>query len=88
MYCWYKFRPFLNEIRDSRSLKCVIFFSDLPLVIIRKSTNRSPEKNSPARKFSFRALLDPRPMHKMWEIVPLLATFFLATQSSGPLWYS
>ena len=85
MYCWYKFRPFLNEIRDSRSLKCVIFFSDLPLLTIRKSTNRSLEKTSPARKFSFRALLDPWPMHKMWEIVPLLATFFLATQSSRPM---
>ena len=50
---------FLNEIRGSRSLKCVIFFSDLPLLTIRKSTNQSLEKNSPARKFLFRALLDP-----------------------------
>ena len=85
---WYQneFRAFLNDFRQFEGVKCVIFFSISPPVHIKKSTNRSLEKNSPARKFSFRALLDPQPMHKMREIVPLLATFFLATQSSRPLW--
>ena len=77
-----EFRAFLNDFRQFEGVKCAIFFSILPSVHIKKSTNRSLEKNSPTRKFLFRALLDPQPMHKMWEIVILLATFFLATHSS------
>ena len=84
---WYQneFRAFLNDFRQFEGVECVIFFSILPPVHIKKSTNRSLEKNSPAGKFSFWALLDPQPMHKMWEIVPLLATFLPATHSSRPL---
>ena len=80
---WYQneFRAFLNDFRQFEGVKCAIFFSILPSVHIKKSTNRSLEKNSP----SFRALLDPQPMHKMWEIVALLVTFFPATHSSRPL---
>ena len=58
MYFWCKCRSFFNEIGDSRGPKCVIFYSDLPLLTIRKSNNWSLEKILPLENF-FRALLDP-----------------------------